>query len=389
MLNKQTYIKDVRLSGYKSIKNISCKLEDGLNIIIGNNGSGKSNLLEFIYKILKRDYSGLDMFDASIEIFDNFILQNEHIDTKFNHDTMWHAEGVISKESNDFENQGIAVVEPEKDKYVYIEFVKFNYPNRIGILSNEYSPKYNYKDKRFLVDSNEENIPLQIAFWLKTLFNLSYLEIIDNIDDLTDDYLYSSLHTFFREYFNDLRMGLQKSTPVEDVRMSKSVRIVRLDSSTLEFRNIVLEYKVNNEWFAWDALSDGTKRLIYTIFTISQIEIKEGGKMNPYKFAPIVLIEEPEIGIHPHQLHLLLDFLKEKSKDQQIIITTHSPQVLDILGPDELNKIIIAEIDYENGTVLRHLNEEEIKKAQFYFKDKGLLSDYWRFSDFQRSSKIK
>jgi predicted ATP-dependent endonuclease of OLD family len=76
-------------------------------------------------------------------------------------------------------------------------------------------------------------------------------------------------------------------------------------------------------------------------------------------------------------------FLKEQSRHKQIIITTHSPQVLDILNKDELGNIIIASYEKGEGTKLRHLDEKEIAKAQQYMEE-DYLSDYWRFSDLEK-----
>jgi len=97
---------------------------------------------------------------------------------------------------------------------------------------------------------------------------------------------------------------------------------------------------------------------------------------------PIILLEEPELGIHPHQLHQLMQFIKEQSREKQIILTTHSPQVLDVLEPDELDRVIICHYDSKKGTQLRHLTEKEINKAKKYMKD-DFLSDYWRFSNLE------
>ncbi|MGL4597826.1 MAG: hypothetical protein ACRCYO_09865, partial [Bacteroidia bacterium] len=87
--------------------------------------------------------------------------------------------------------------------------------------------------------------------------------------------------------------------------------------------------------------------------------------------------------IHPHQLHKLMLFLKEQSKHKQIIISTHSPQVLDVLGKDELDRINVCSLVPGKGTQLRQMTEAEITKARKYMED-GYLSDYWRFSDFDR-----
>jgi predicted ATP-dependent endonuclease of OLD family len=50
----------------------------------------------------------------------------------------------------------------------------------------------------------------------------------------------------------------------------------------------------------------------------------------------IILVEEPELGIHPHQFHLVMEFLKEVSTRNQVIITTHSPRDLDLVSKSEL-----------------------------------------------------
>ena len=47
-MEKQAYISRVHLKGYKSIRDLEIDFKPGLNIIIGPNGSGKTNFLEFI-----------------------------------------------------------------------------------------------------------------------------------------------------------------------------------------------------------------------------------------------------------------------------------------------------------------------------------------------------
>jgi len=386
MPEKQTYIEHVHLSGYKSIKNVSCRFDEGLNIIIGNNGSGKTNLLEFVNKIINRDYVGMSFFKAAIKFFKGSgFIESKSLHNDGNDYFLWKAEGNISSEMIDHKKNGTEVSQPELDIFFYTEFVKFNLPE-IGLLSKEINPKYNIEHRSLLLNGDEEKLPFSLSIWIRRIFHAEDFLKKSLQKDLTDNYLYEFLSIAFNRDFGEIKSILNNYTPVKDVRISNSTRVVNIDNLTLEFRNLVLEYKINGDWFPWDAISDGSKRLIYLIFLINGLRF---GTDEQHHVFPITLVEEPEIGIHPHQLHLLLNFLKEKSKYQQIIITTHSPQVLDILGPDELNKIIIAEIDFENGTVLRHLNTEEMLKAQAYLKNEGLLSDYWRFSDLQRSNKAK
>jgi predicted ATPase len=373
-----SYIGPCQLSGYKSIKNASCEFNKGLNIVIGNNGSGKTNLLEFIYKVLKRDYSKLDLFDAKISI----ISKSETY--------RWHSEGVIPvNRVSEPGIQKIDINEPEKDINIYVEFIRFSLPKEIPILSSEYNPKYNLDKHRLLINGEQEFMPLVFQFWLPTFFSTFLYG--KRAKELKEEDLYQALtNDFLNGILSTTRAQLTLYTPIESIRFSNSVRITTVDASTLEFKNIVFEYQINQQWFPWEALSDGTKRLVYMIFMMEGIEIEARNSIKErVESYPLTFIEEPELGIHPRQLHMLMTFLKERAEKQQIIITTHSPQVLDVLGIDELDKILIAEIDFETGTAIRKLTERETEKAKLYLQDEGMLSDYWRFSDFQKSKDSK
>jgi predicted ATPase len=77
-----------------------------------------------------------------------------------------------------------------------------------------------------------------------------------------------------------------------------------------------------------------------------------------------------------------MEFIKEQSQDKQIIISTHSPIVLDVLSPDELNRINIVKLTNE-GTQCYKLNEEQVATAQRYMSEVGDLSYYWLHSDLE------
>ncbi|MFN6471003.1 MAG: ATP-dependent nuclease [Nostoc sp. SerVER01] len=60
----------------------------------------------------------------------------------------------------------------------------------------------------------------------------------------------------------------------------------------------------------------------------------------------LFLIEEPENDIHPKALKKLLSFILEKSKTNQFVITTHSNIVLKYLGSEELSKIFKVDMQF-------------------------------------------
>ncbi|MEX6687105.1 ATP-binding protein [Danxiaibacter flavus] len=363
MNEQRQYITHVNLSGYKSIQNLECDFEDGLNIIIGDNGSGKSNFFEFLHFCFTGEVNRLYNFSAGVELNGKPGLIE------------WNNTLKVFEEGHEL--YGLPYTDVPNFPLRY-EFVQFNMPHELSVLADELVINFDLNKSKIASGAIKPIAPLFATHFVRIVNR-----ILRNTRSITDDLLLEQLNTAFNIDYATFKESVGAYTPVEDIRISNALRISKVSSDVVEIRNLLFEYKINGSWFSWNGLSDGTKRMIYLIGVLC------GYNSADQSIAPkVVFIEEPEIGIHPHQLHLILNFLRERSKNQQIFISTHSPQVLDILNADELNKIIIAEITAKDGTKFRHLSEAEMNKAQLYFKDEGLLSEYWRFSDLQRTEKI-
>ena len=107
-------------------------------------------------------------------------------------------------------------------------------------------------------------------------------------------------------------------------------------------------------------LSDGTLRISEMLINL----IRRAGS--------VVLIEEPETAVHPGLLSRLLDVVDSYSADRQVIISTHSPIVVDWCQPDELR--LIERVDAR--TVSRSLSANEANRVAAYLADEGTLSDF-------------
>lgn len=57
----------VRLKGFRTIEDIAVDFQPGLNIIIGQNGVGKSNFLEYLNRALELQVDPLQFFDAALD----------------------------------------------------------------------------------------------------------------------------------------------------------------------------------------------------------------------------------------------------------------------------------------------------------------------------------
>ncbi len=374
------YISHVRLKGYKSIIDTKVDLHPGLNIIIGPNGSGKTNFLEFLFTVLQFQYHFLKGdVESVLELNtgkDEFIWKIKLNEVDYNDNTK-QLEKEISEwinlkgqSSGPIKLKFPAINNPfnpsngkSRDllhKYFYpITYITFVLPNNIMGLDQTLTlsvPKKNLQPEI-------TNKGWLIKFILQFISDNFYQQNFKRVKKITKKTLDKKL--FINE---TLVRNLQKFTPVQDVRVNKnfvlSENLLHYHISYFSF-----QFLFEGNWLSWDMLSDGTKRLFYIV---SEITLNEG----------ICFIEEPEIGVHPDQYRKILNFLKEQSEDKQIIITTHSPRSLDILKDNELNKITLTRFDENLGTKMRHLTNEEIKHAIQYRENDGSTSELWTYTGF-------
>ena len=93
--------------------------------------------------------------------------------------------------------------------------------------------------------------------------------------------------------------------------------------------------------FLANNMSDGTLRALGILVALFQ------GNYDPKKRVLLVGIEEPEIALHPAAAGVLLDALREAADNTQIIITSHSP---DLLDDKDLDPESILAVEAHNGT---------------------------------------
>lgn len=106
--------------------------------------------------------------------------------------------------------------------------------------------------------------------------------------------------------------------------------------------------------------SDGTLRVAEIVSTLLQAGVR------------CLLIEEPETAVHPSLLGRLLALIDAYSIDRQIVVSTHSPQVVNWGRPDEL-RLVVREGDL---TVVRPLEESDMARVHHHLQDDGTLSEF-------------
>lgn len=94
-------------------------------------------------------------------------------------------------------------------------------------------------------------------------------------------------------------------------------------------------------------LSDGTLRFLFLMAVLA----------NPSP-PPLIAIDEPETGLHPSMLPIVAEYAREAASKTQVILTTHSPEFLDAFGEDPPTTTVVERRDGE--TVLRVVSDDEL-----------------------------
>jgi predicted ATPase len=109
-------------------------------------------------------------------------------------------------------------------------------------------------------------------------------------------------------------------------------------------------------------LSDGTLRYLFLMALL----------LDPTP-PPLICIEEPEIGLHPDILPTIAEMLIEASQRTQLIVTTHSDTLVSALSPES---VVVCERD-DKGSHLRRLDPDLLKEWLKEFS----LGHLWRMGE--------
>jgi len=108
-------------------------------------------------------------------------------------------------------------------------------------------------------------------------------------------------------------------------------------------------------------LSDGTLRWLFLVALL----------LDPHP-APVLAIEEPELGLHPDLLRRLADLLQDAAERTQLIVTTHSPELVSAFSHRPQDVVVCER--FFGSTEFRRLDPEPLKE----WLDSYSLGDAWR-----------
>jgi predicted ATPase len=355
-------------------------LNRGVNVLVGINGSGKSNFFkafELIYHAVNRNLRRHILEIGGInEMLFKGERENDEIILEFEFD-----KPALLSNIDSFKYEGKVL------------FTLNLTPTQTGYFLSE---KIDFNDKTYLRREGnsltiEDNIPLLL---LETFE--SSITLLKNNGSLSLYFLLEIIHNLNIYYYFDTRPESKIRKPnlsIPESRLSSdgsnltqvlstlkiddkksfnkiedALRSVNPNFKGFDFRpfgtnfEMLLDEIGLNQSIHISKISDGTLRYICLMAIL----------ISPNK--GFICIDEPETGLHPDMLYNIAHAVREASETSTVIVSTHSSQFLNYFNIDE---VLVFEKDELNATQVYQYSENDFKDWYETFQ----VGNMWRQGD--------
>ncbi|MEA4970638.1 MAG: AAA family ATPase [Candidatus Pelethousia sp.] len=344
---KKEQLSRIRIQGFKSIKDCDLRLRK-INVLIGSNGAGKSNFISAFTLLQNVLTQNLGLYAAQAGLNALFfkgrkITENIGIEIFFG-------------EINHGEASYGFTLNPTDDNQIVFGREYFGYH---GLMRNQSVIARGHSESKWMqgttsIASDYIVATLKEQSWrvyhfhdtsrsakIKQEHNLSNNKVL--LFDASN--LAAFLYRLKQHYKEDYRLI------VETIRLiAPYFDDFDLIPNEGNKELIVLRWKQKSceDIFNASQLSDGTLRFICLATLLLQ----------PAELRPAtIIIDEPELGLHPYAITVFSELVHSASVDSQIILSTQSVELLNEFDAED---VIIADRDEDHSTFKR-LNAKELK----------------------------
>ena len=333
-------ISKLTIKGYKSIRNLENFELRNINILIGPNGSGKSNFLSF-FEFLRRFAEGEESSTTYIQkkggaerflylgpkttnqITTIFCLSDE---AEFYLELVATSNNKLIKSTHALPVRGIS----KKEVIRIIDFIK----SKI------------HKEWHFHDTSDFAGIRRPCS-------KRDYEYLRPDASNLAAFLLF--LRKKHKKEYQNICEVIQLAAPFFDDFILRD-SLDNPDETLLEWRQKGSDYP-----FHPSQISDGTLRFICLATALLQ--------PNP---PSTILLDEPELGLHPYALTLLAGLIQKASIKTQVIVSTQSAALIDHFRPED-----IVIVERQNGeSIFKRLNKADLK----VWIDDYSLGELWQMN---------
>lgn len=336
------------IRGFKSIASLEELRLGDLNVLIGANGAGKSNFVEF-FRLLRA------MVEERLQAY---VRENGPADGFFFNGVS--ATKVIEAKMDFGPNSYHFALKPTAEGGVLIDFEKTEFRGDLGTYKDVLATgvlEAALKSRRLDVGRQGSYGPnhyvwMAVSDWSVYHFHDTSqtagmrrdcgIEQTDRLRSSGDNLaaFLLGLRNTNNPLYQSIRCTIQRVVPYFD-DFVLSVRSGRAEEQV----RLTWKQKGKDYIFSPGHLSDGTIRFICLVTALLQPEPPS-----------TIVVDEPELGLHPEALAILAGLLRSASKRTQIIVATQSPVLLSEFEPEQI--ITVDQIGGE--TRFNRLNPAEL-----------------------------
>jgi len=376
-----------QVQNYKALRDVTLNLTP-MHVLIGPNDAGKTSILEAITALCRSvDYPLEQAFTGSWQGFDLVWQHTPNLPVSL---------GVAAEEEQrQFEYQLSCLFTPERTIYIQSEHFKHIKESRTVDL-----PRSSPHTDTSVICSAASTFPLgiptdnelqaTIAFIHRALSGVHFyrweprflaLPVAPDakrrfrmdstgfglalcLDDILgyDREQFIHLENRFRAIFPQIKTIRLMQEPAYRGRADDRLHMPMLEQA--DGKGIYFEF-VNGQQVPASQTSDGIL-LVLAYLAVFYLP--------PPHRPRVVLVEEPENGIHPERLQNVLSILRDLITEQttsQVILTTHSPYVLDLFEPQEVS---LCRMTADGSVSVHRLSESQTVREQL---DIFTLGEIW------------
>lgn len=366
-------IKQLKIEGFRSLKNVAWEPGD-LNILIGPNGTGKSNLLRLLELMTITAKGGLAKYIQSLGGMGAIVWDDQAKSISFSltygsDDFPVHRiyelhlsrlglsssysilrEVLTGGEEDDQELSGFIKRGPVKArlkewKYADIQQIsQENLDTHETILSASSGFSFDDDDVAPFKDYLSSFIIYHdVQVHRDSEMRRPSVSRVEKRVDSDGQNLINVLHTLYttdREFERSIDDAMRAAFGDEYEKLVFPPAADQLIQLRVRWRSLKREQSAAN-------LSDGTLRFLFLLTVLA----------SSYP-PPVIAIDEPETGLHPAMLPIIAEYAVDAAMRAQVILTTHSPQLLDAFTDKNPTTTVTKWQDGE--TVLQNLSGDDL-----------------------------
>ncbi|MEC8886203.1 MAG: AAA family ATPase [Pseudomonadota bacterium] len=418
ILCSHIFLDKLHISNFKKIKNLKINLDKSLTVFIGENGVGKTSLLEAIRRNLmwiaattrKDNTNGGRIEEDEINNDAKKKGLGAYIDCEFAVGSIRNTlRGRIARQTD----ASISNLKSELTNYRDLgrnlrylnEYKDINLPlfAFYGIDRLQKGAKNNQKITFEKVDGYDSSLNYKTSFdifyeWLVQLLKVSEpvvanserQKIQSQIDILLKTGANNKEHPLYEVYedlvsvikiYPNQELNMKAQNTIESLeRLFKSVYkgLTKIELINQDDGKDKIVIHLEEEIIFLDQFSDGQRVLFGLLGDIARrLILLNNVSENPLHGYGVILIDEIELHLHPMWQQQIVLILRKSFPNIQFIITTHSPHVITTVEPETIRSIYIDRYEIpsftkgaQSNVVLKHVfnvdpRPQEVEEVQW------------------------